>query len=57
MPEVDPAPEREPRRRGSRRVTTPPPAGSDPHPDPEPQRSSGTENDDRLRRDKPPHWG
>ena len=44
------------RHRG-RRVTTQPPEGSDPTPAPEPSRSSGTENDARLRADKPPHWG
>ena len=44
-------------KRKSRRVTTPPPEGSDPSPAPEPPRSTGTENDDRLRADKPPHWG
>jgi len=44
------------RHRG-RRVTTEPPAGSDPNPAPEPPRSTGTENDARLKADKPPHWG
>jgi hypothetical protein len=44
-----------PKRRG-RRATTPPPAGSDPHPAPEPPRTSGTENDERMRQDKPPHY-
>lgn len=39
------------------RVTTPPPAGSDPNPAPEPPRGTGTENDARLKADKPPHWG
>jgi hypothetical protein len=39
------------------RVTTEAPAGSDPTPAPEPSRSSGTENDARLKADKPPHWG
>lgn len=45
------------RKRKSRRVTTPHPEGSDPSPTPEPPRTTGTENDDRLRADKPPHWG
>ena len=40
-----------------RRVTTAPPPGSDPTPQPEEPRGSGTENDARLRADKPPHWG
>jgi hypothetical protein len=44
-------------RRPHRRVTTEPPAGSDPEPLPEPPRSTGTENDERLKADKPPHWG
>ncbi len=39
------------------RVTTAPPAGSDPNPTPEPPRGTGTENDARLKADKPPHWG
>jgi len=39
------------------RVTTEPPAGSDPNPAPEAPRGSGTENDARLKADKPPHWG
>jgi hypothetical protein len=47
--------EGKPRRR-SRRVTTEVPAGSDPSPAPEPPRHASTENDDRLKRDKPPHW-
>ena len=43
------------RHRG-RRVTTPVPEGSDPNPVPEPERGTGTENDARLKGDKPPHW-
>ena len=39
-----------------RRVTTEPPAGSDPAPAPEPPRHASTENDERLKGDKPPHW-
>lgn len=39
-----------------RRVTTPPPPGSDPKPTPEPERHTLTENDDRLRQEKPPHY-
>jgi hypothetical protein len=49
---VDPPPHS--RRR--RRVTTPPPAGSDPSPSSEPARHALTENDDRLRAEKPPHY-
>jgi hypothetical protein len=37
-------------------VRTAPVAGSDPHPAPEPERHASTENDARLRADKPPHW-
>ena len=44
-------------RRKGRRVTTEPVPGTDPTPAPEPSRSSGTENDARLKADKPPHWG
>jgi hypothetical protein len=44
-----------PRRR--RRVTTQPPAGSDPNPISEAPRHRASENDQRLRADKPPHWG
>ena len=47
-------PERRERRR--RRVTTEPPPGSDPKPEGEPDRHSGTENDERMRREKPPHY-
>jgi hypothetical protein len=39
-----------------RRVTTDPPLGSDPKPAPEPPRHLATENDERLKQDKPPHW-
>lgn len=39
-----------------RRATTAPPPGSDPHPAPEPERHSGTENDERLKAEKPPHY-
>jgi len=40
-----------------RRVTTTPPEGSDPHPVSEPERHRDNENDERLKGDKPPHWG
>jgi hypothetical protein len=59
MPEQDPAeqpPERR-ERRPHRRVRTEPVPGSDPNPAPEPRRHASTENDDRLKADKPPHWG
>jgi len=46
-----------PKRPKRRRVTTEPPAGSDPNPQPEAPRGTGTENDERLKADKPPHWG
>ncbi|GHD79371.1 hypothetical protein CLV85_0941 [Salinibacterium amurskyense] len=57
--EPDPAAEATSRakRSKSRRVTTPPPAGSDPHPTGEPERHQNNENDERLKGDKPPHWG
>lgn len=45
------------RARHRRRVTTEPPAGSDPNPEPEVGGHAATENDERLKRDKPPHWG
>jgi len=45
------------KRSKSRRVTTAPPAGSDPHPTGEPERHQNNENDERLKGDKPPHWG
>lgn len=50
---ADPAP----RRRARRRVTTEPAPGSDPTPQKEPPRHSEHENDERLKRDTPPHWG
>jgi hypothetical protein len=43
-------------RRANRRVTTAPPEGSDPTPQREPERHALTENDDRLRAEKPPHY-
>ncbi|GAA1493640.1 hypothetical protein [Curtobacterium herbarum] len=43
--------------RSGRRVTTRPVPGSDPTPSPEPARHTSGENDDRLLRDRPPHWG
>ncbi|QBE49514.1 hypothetical protein [Leucobacter triazinivorans] len=44
--------------RRRRRVTRPAPAGSDPEPaDPPLERRSESENDARLRADRPPHWG
>ncbi|WP_217133885.1 hypothetical protein [Leucobacter chinensis] len=60
----------QPAKRRNRRVVTPPPAGSDPqpaahgHPErwdetgaaPRGARGAG-ENDERLKNDKPPHWG
>lgn len=45
------------RDRKHRRASTKPVPGSDPNPQPEPLRHSGDENDDRLKADKPPHWG
>jgi hypothetical protein len=47
----------EPRRRKHRRVTTKAVPGTDPEPQKEPPRHEGGENDERLRQDKPPHWG
>ena len=44
------------RRRPGRRARTAPPPGSDPTPAPEPPRHASTENDSRLRTDKPPHY-
>lgn len=46
----------EPARRRNRRVRTDAPPGSDPAPVREPPRHASTENDDRLRADKPPHY-
>lgn len=43
--------------RRRRRVTTPSPEGSDPTPISEAPRHRAPENDQRLRADKPPHWG
>lgn len=44
-------------RRRPRRASTPAPAGSDPSPeDPTLEPRSASENDDRLRQDRPPHW-
>jgi hypothetical protein len=43
--------------RKHRRVTTLAVPGSDPTPEPEPDRHGDDENDERLKADKPPHWG
>jgi hypothetical protein len=52
---VDTAPLRRPR--AHRRVTTQGAPGTDPTPQPEPSRHAEGENDERLKADKPPHWG
>jgi hypothetical protein len=56
MPDRTPAGpvQRSPRR--SRRVTTDPPPGTDPNPASEPDRHELTENDARLKAEKPPHY-
>jgi hypothetical protein len=46
-----------PVQRTHRRVQTGPIAGTDPTPQPEPERHAENENDERLKADKPPHWG
>jgi hypothetical protein len=43
-------------KRVRRRVTTPPPSGSDPTPVREEPRHTLEENDDRLKAEKPPHY-
>lgn len=43
-------------KRSPRRATTQPVPGSDPRPAPEPARHTLTENDDRLKAEKPPHY-
>lgn len=59
--------DRMPRRRTHRRVTTPPAPGSDPTPalpkraapaaePPEESAERSSTNDERLKRDVPPHW-
>lgn len=48
---------RDEHRRRVRRVRTDAPPGSDPHPAGEPARHRAGENDERLRRDAPPHYG
>jgi len=40
-----------------RRVSVPPPEGTDPRPEPEPERFADDDNAQRLTDDKPPHWG
>ncbi len=46
-----------PVQRKHRRVTTGPIPGTDPTPQPEPERHAENETDERLKADKPPHWG
>lgn len=55
-PPVEPVEPVETPRRRHRRVTTVPPAGSDPEPSAEPERHTLTENDERLKQEKPPHY-
>jgi hypothetical protein len=43
--------------RRRRRVVVPPPEGTDPTPEGEPEQFPGDENDERLHQDVPPHWG
>ncbi len=44
--------------RRPRRASLPAPEGSDPEPyDPPAEERAETENDARLRADRPPHWG
>jgi hypothetical protein len=52
---TEPAPGKPARTR--RRVTTKPVPGVDPNPPSEPKRHAEGENDERLKVDKPPHWG
>lgn len=54
---TEPTDEQPRQARKRRRVTTSPPVGSDPHPTSEPERHPVNENDERLKGDKPPHWG
>ena len=42
--------------KAQRRVTTEPPPGTDPNPASEPDRHELTENDERLKAEKPPHY-
>lgn len=45
-------------RRKPRRASLPAPEGSDPEPyDPPAEKRPESENDARLRTDRPPHWG
>jgi hypothetical protein len=44
------------RERRRRRVTTQPVPGTDPSPAAEPDRHTLTENDERLKAEKPPHY-
>ena len=53
-PVVEPAETRRPKHR--KRVRTEPPPGVDPTPSSEPPRHALTENDQRLRDEKPPHY-
>jgi hypothetical protein len=48
---AEPTPKKRPRR-----VTTEPPPGTDPNPVAEPDRHELTENDERLKAEKPPHY-
>jgi len=52
----EPMPEDGQKARRRRRVSTQPPPGTDPKPAAEPARHELTENDARLKADKPPHY-
>ncbi|RKR75133.1 hypothetical protein [Frondihabitans australicus] len=54
--EATPAAAPEVRRRG-RRVTTAPAPGTDPEPAAGDRRTDSRDNDQRLKADRPPHWG
>lgn len=53
---AEPEPEKPTRPKHRKRVTTKPAPGVDPTPSSEPPRHALTENDQRLRDDKPPHY-
>lgn len=58
LPTSDTEVDRKPGVRRRRRVSQRAPEGSDPHPfDPPVEPRSSGENDERLRADRPPHWG
>jgi len=56
MTQNTPASENASTARPRRRVVVPPPEGTEPAPEAEPERHRENDNDERLKAEKPPHY-